>query len=198
MAKSNISFVCSSCGYDSSKWYGKCPECGEWNTMREFSVSQVAKKGSGGTTQQISTPTKISEVQTSQTIRISTGFSEFDRVLGAESQSGIVPGSVILLSGDPGVGKSTLLLQVALHLSSSTKKVLYVTGEESEAQVTLRAKRLSREKAFKDANLYVLATPYIDAALSHASKNSYDLVIIDSIQTMEGKMFQAMPAQSHK
>ncbi len=189
MAKaSNISFVCSSCGYDSQKWYGKCPECGEWNTMKEFSVPQGVKKSfSKETIVQISEPKKLSEVKTSQNSRISTGFSEFDRVLGAEASSGIVPGSVILLSGDPGVGKSTILLQIALYLSSHGKKVLYVTGEESEAQVTLRAKRLSKEAAFKNADLFVLATPYVDAALQHASKDKYDLVIIDSIQTMEGE-----------
>lgn len=196
--RSSTSFVCSSCGYDSPSWYGKCPECGEWNTMKEFVVSQSQSFSRGYSAQTKLkgqkngefiniAPSKLSEVKTSQNSRISTGFSEFDRVLGSETSAGIVPGSVILLSGDPGVGKSTVLLQVALYLSSHGKKILYVTGEESEAQVTLRAKRLSKETAFKNADLYILATPHVDAALTHAAKESYDLVIIDSIQTMEGE-----------
>lgn len=184
------SFVCSSCGYDSSKWYGKCPECGEWNTMKEFAVS--APTGSSRKTQKYGAasstiePKKVSEVPINTVVRVSTGFSEFDRVLGQETKSGIVPGSVILLSGDPGVGKSTILLQTALNLAFQNKKILYVTGEESEAQVTMRAKRLLGKKDLKDASLYILATSDIDAALLHAERETYDLVIIDSIQTMEG------------
>ncbi len=184
------SFVCSSCGYDSSKWYGKCPECGEWNTMKEFAVSAsvgtARKSQKYGTVSSTIEPKKVSEVPINTVVRVSTGFSEFDRVLGQEAKSGIVPGSVILLSGDPGVGKSTILLQTALNLAFQNKKILYVTGEESEAQVTMRAKRLLSTKDLKDASLYILATSDIDAALLHAERESYDLVIIDSIQTMEG------------
>jgi DNA repair protein RadA/Sms len=186
MAKNTTtSFVCSSCGYDSTKWYGKCPECGEWNTMREFKLAQT--KNSKLKTQNLSSqssisPRKISEVKISSTSRISTGFSEFDRVLGSEKTAGIVPGSAILLSGDPGIGKSTILLQTAINLSSDNK-ILYVTGEESEAQIALRAERLSKTK--KNLNLFILAASNIDAALESANKGSFDLVIIDSIQTME-------------
>jgi DNA repair protein RadA/Sms len=190
------SFVCGSCGYDSSKWYGKCPECGEWNTMKEFSVPESKRvRGLGGKTTGASEakPTKISDVKISSVNRFSTGFSEFDRVLGQEDLAGIVPGSVILLSGDPGVGKSTLLLQAALNLArgsesrpeKGSRKVLYVTGEESEAQVTLRAKRLLKERKLEDYNLFILASSNIDACLYQAEEVSYDLVIIDSIQTME-------------
>ena len=209
MAKNtSTAFVCGSCGYDSSKWYGKCPECGEWNSMKEFSVQQSqratgAKSQRGGNTIVVE-PKKVSEVPINTVIRVSTGFSEFDRVLGQETKSGIVPGSVILLSGDPGVGKSTLLLQVALNLSISTShvaekknkepttdnrqptRVLYVTGEESEAQVTMRAKRLLGKRDLKDAALFILATSDVDSALLHAEREKYELVIIDSIQTMEG------------
>lgn len=184
------SFVCSSCGYDSSKWYGKCPECGEWNTMKEFAVSaptgSARKSQKYGSANSTIEPKKVSEVPINTVVRVSTGFSEFDRVLGQETKSGIVPGSVILLSGDPGVGKSTILLQTALNLAFLDKKILYVTGEESEAQVTMRAKRLLAKKDLKDASLYILATSDIDAALLHAERETYDLVIIDSIQTMEG------------
>ncbi len=186
------SFVCSSCGYDSSKWYGKCPECGEWNTMKEFAVSAVSSTGGsknkkyGSANTSVVEPKKVSEVPINTVVRVSTGFSEFDRVLGQETKSGIVPGSVILLSGDPGVGKSTILLQTALNLAFQKKKILYVTGEESEAQVTMRAKRLLGTRDLKDASLFILATSDIDSALTHAEREQYDLVIIDSIQTMEG------------
>lgn len=191
MAKQNsTAFVCSNCGYDSTKWYGKCPECGEWNTMREFATSVGSvkvKTGRGNTQTQTTKPTKVSEVKLSSVVRVSTGFSEFDRVLGQEEKSGIVPGSVILLSGDPGIGKSTILLQTALNLAFEGKRILYVTGEESEAQVTMRAGRLVKAKKLEDAHLFILATSDIDAALTHAQQDKYDLVVIDSIQTMEGR-----------
>lgn len=189
MAKrSSTVFVCSSCGYESSTWYGKCPECSEWNTLKEFKLSQEQKSSSRSQSFTNQTePKKISQVQIASITRISTGFSEFDRVLGEEMKAGIVPGSVILLSGDPGVGKSTILLQTALNLSKN-QKVLYVTGEESEAQVTMRAQRLlNKGKNLSDLNLFILATSQIDAAISHAERENYQLVIIDSIQTMEGE-----------
>lgn len=203
MAKrSSTVFVCSSCGYESSTWYGKCPECSEWNTLKEFKLSQDQKSSSRSQslTNQAE-PKKISQVQIASITRISTGFSEFDRVLGEEMKAGIVPGSVILLSGDPGVGKSTILLQTALNLASrssrvegskdeeqTANRVLYVTGEESEAQVTMRAQRLlNKGKNLSDLNLFILATSQIDAAISHAERENYQLVIIDSIQTMEGE-----------
>lgn len=194
MAKNTTTaFVCGSCGYDSSKWYGKCPECGEWNSMKEFAVSastssSAASKGKkyGVSNTSVVEPKKVSDVAINTVVRVSTGFSEFDRVLGQETKSGIVPGSVILLSGDPGIGKSTILLQTALNLAFQNKKILYVTGEESEAQVTMRAKRLIGKKDLKDASLFILATSDVDSALSHAEREKYDLLIIDSIQTMEG------------
>lgn len=156
--------------------------------MKEFTLSPSQKTtGAKSQSRGVSSakPTKVSEVEVSTIIRVSTGFSEFDRVLGQEAKSGMVPGSVVLLSGDPGVGKSTLLLQTALNLALDQKKILYVTGEESEAQVTLRAKRLSKDATLKTANLFIMATSNIDAALEHAEQEKYDLVIIDSIQTME-------------
>ncbi|MGE5042153.1 MAG: DNA repair protein RadA [Candidatus Levyibacteriota bacterium] len=206
MSKTNISFVCSSCGYDSQKWYGKCPECGEWNTMKEFKTSE-SQRGRGAKSHSSkfvssAKPTRISDVKVNLVERFSTGFSEFDRVLGEEARAGIVPGSVVLLSGDPGVGKSTILLQTALNLADSkghvaggekttshslpaTRKILYVTGEESEAQVTLRAQRLQKDRKTNSENLFILATSDIDLALEQAQQEHFDLLIIDSIQTME-------------
>lgn len=159
--------------------------------MREFSVPQgvsgVGSRSQGKSLGPQAMPTKLSDVKITSITRVSTGFSEFDRVLGEETRAGIVPGSVVLLSGDPGVGKSTILLQTALNLSLGGKKILYVTGEESEAQVTLRAQRLAKVKSLVSANLFILATSDIDAALLHAEREQYSLVIIDSIQTMEGR-----------
>lgn len=157
--------------------------------MKEFSIpseSRAKSKERRFVGTQESAPKRISEVKISSNSRISTGFSEFDRVLGEESKAGIVPGSVVLLSGDPGVGKSTILLQTALNLSKN-QNILYVTGEESEAQVTLRATRLLKKGDLKDLNLFIMATSNIDAALMRAEEEKYALVIIDSIQTMEGE-----------
>lgn len=185
--------------------------------MREFRFAQDKKlnlKNKKSYTTEI-VPRKISEIKISATSRTSTGFSEFDRVLGKEEKAGIVPGSAVLIAGDPGIGKSTLLLQVALNLSLSRgpaggfppasarslrstarvsgalpppsplnhKKVLYVTGEESEAQVALRANRLG--KNLEKSELHILSTSNIDLVLEYSNKDKFDLLIIDSIQTME-------------
>ena len=125
-------FVCGECGYESAKWLGKCPGCGSWNTMVEESAAPVLR--SSGTSARAAS---LSEIQGGDAIRVSTEIAELDRVLGG----GIVAGSAILLGGDPGIGKSTLLMQVAAALSKQGK-VLYVTGEESAAQIKLRAERL--------------------------------------------------------
>lgn len=156
--------------------------------MREFKLAQTQKSPRGYSGQAKSgkeaEPKRISEVKISATSRVSTGFSEFDRVLGQEEKAGIVPGSAVLLAGDPGIGKSTLLLQVAVNLARSGKKILYATGEESETQVSMRAARLSKIKD-KESNLYVISTSNIDLVLEHSQKGEFSLVIIDSIQTME-------------
>ncbi len=136
--KSKSLFVCSSCGYESGKWYGRCPECSNWNTFQEVQVTDVKKSYAKETFASSSSPISLPQVESVSENRISTQNPEFDRVLGA----GIVPGSVILLSGDPGIGKSTILLQLSLTLSAQGKKILYITGEESESQVKLRAERI--------------------------------------------------------
>lgn len=198
MAK-DISFVCAACGYDSKKWYGKCPECGEWNTFKEFKIPVTTTRGRSSlkrSSQVISTtvsPKKLSDIKISDTKRLSTGFGEFDRVLGGQnSDQGIVPGSIILLSGDPGVGKSTVLLQVAFNVSKSGKKVLYVSGEESDGQIRLRAERVSTGKNFPD-EFFLLADTNIDTISAIIQNESYDLVILDSIQTVSSEAIPGLP-----
>src|SRR5258706_16210021 len=132
MAKTSISFVCQECGYDSPQWLGKCPECGTWNSFKEFRKTNLRGSSTTRGNIQVSTnvhPKTLQEIDLQTTQRIVTGFQEMDSVLGG----GIVPGSVILLAGDPGIGKSTLLLQLALNISQQGESVkfLYISGEES-------------------------------------------------------------------
>jgi DNA repair protein RadA/Sms len=183
--KSSISFVCQECGYESPKFLGKCPECGEWNTLKEFKVqSSKFKAGENITGEKRNLkPKTLSEISPKSGERLLTGFVEMDTVLGG----GIVLGSVTLLAGDPGIGKSTLLLQTALNMSYENKKekILYISGEESEDQVQLRAKRLN--KNLKYENFLMLSTSDTDAAISTIEETKPALVIIDSIQTMESE-----------
>ncbi len=174
MAKPKLQFVCQSCGYISSKWLGHCPGCDEWNSMVEEQVaishSSKAAVGSG------SQPQPIDEVDTSRVPRRNTGLREVDRVLGG----GIVPGSLILIGGDPGIGKSTLLLQVASGISRDYGDVLYVSGEESAAQTKMRAERLGELQK----RLLVMTETNLDEIISQATTLKPALVVIDSIQTM--------------
>lgn len=184
MASKSV-YVCNSCGYESGKWYGRCPECDSWNSFQEVVVQ--AKKGKARVSSSLALPElqKIGTIQSVSESRTSTGFAEFDRVLGGkDTNTGIVPGSVMLLSGDPGVGKSTILLQLALKLSQAGKKVLYVTGEESESQVKMRAERIIESSKLSELPLFILSTTDIDLGLELAENTPPDLVIIDSIQTM--------------
>lgn len=188
-------FVCTSCGYDSTKWYGRCPECGNWNTFEAVAV--VPKRGAVAGHEFLtskSAPKKLIEVKSTQKERFSTGLSEFDRVLGgSESTTGIVPGAVMLLSGDPGIGKSTVLLQVAMLLSSKGKSVLYVSGEESLEQIKMRAERLGGYTDKKTERLTVFATTNIDDAASVIEKGKPGLVVIDSIQTLGSLELPGLP-----
>ncbi len=178
-------FICNKCGYESGKWYGRCPECDSWNSFEEMQVADK-KGGSRRSTLAVPDPIQIGVVQSVAENRTSTGFGEFDRVLGGRGDNiGIVPGSVLLLSGDPGVGKSTILLQLALNLATAGKKILYVTGEESESQVKMRAERIIKKtEVLENASLFIISTTDIDLALESAEATKPDLVIIDSIQTM--------------
>ena len=179
--KVTTSFVCQECGYDSPKFMGKCPECGEWNSLREIKTGPNIFTKQANSSIRSSTPKLLSEVSYKEGERIATGFSEMDEVLGG----GIVKGSVILLAGDPGIGKSTLLLQMALTLSSKSKTpVLYISGEESEQQIKLRAQRISKDK---NSKLLLSSLINTDQAVSVIEETKPSLVIIDSIQTMESE-----------
>ncbi len=172
--KNKTAYVCSLCGYDSAKWFGQCPSCGEWNTMEEFSVSASSEKKRGFNADR-TRAVAIDEISETSEIRYDTGISEFNRVLGG----GLVKGSLVLIGGDPGIGKSTILLQACKNLAV-TKKVLYVSGEESASQIKLRASRLDAT----GKNLFVLCETDAEYITEIIMKDRPDVVIIDSIQTM--------------
>ena len=168
-------YCCSECGAESAHWAGKCPSCGSWNTLVEMKLDAPSFSKAGGRSQTPPKPKKISELDMSTEIRFSTGISEFDRVLGG----GAVIGSLVLVGGAPGIGKSTLLLQMCGSIGQGGK-ILYVTGEESERQLKLRATRLGID----NGSLYVLAETDLDKILAGIDALKPDLVIVDSIQTV--------------
>ncbi len=187
-AKAKTYYICSECGYESAKWYGKCPSCGEWNSMNEEVKSAIPKtlgsavgitSGTAGMR-----PVKLAEISSSEEERYHTGLSELDRVLGG----GIVKGSLILMSGDPGIGKSTMLLQICQYLGERYR-ILYVSGEESARQIKLRAARLQ----VSSENLLLLTETNLQAVLEHIRLEKPDLVIIDSIQTMNHTELSSSP-----
>ena len=180
MAKPKSYFFCSECGYQSSSWLGKCPECGKWNTMQEEVVQAVktAAASRGTVAGAASRPKLIHEVTTSETQRIATHCAEFDRVLGG----GIVPGSLLLLGGEPGIGKSTLLLQTALSIPG--RRILYVSGEAREGQIKMRADRLCGEGRKDVGELYVVSETVTQRIFEHVEALKPDMLIVDSIQTI--------------
>lgn len=186
MAKTKTSFYCTACGSELSKWAGRCPDCKAWNTVEEFRRAPVAgvsrKTGYAGSNnpQMI----KLSEVADQKVTRIKVGINELDRVIGG----GIVPGSVILIGGDPGIGKSTLLLQVLAGLLDQLK-CLYVSGEESLQQINMRAKRLGLDVG----TLRCLTETSVEQILTVAEKEKPDLLVIDSIQTLYSEQVQSAP-----
>lgn len=174
-------YVCNQCGYENPKWYGKCPKCGEWDTMvEEVRTSESNNMSAKAANHALSGPgrgfpQKIKDIQTDGEHRYDTGLKEFNRVLGG----GLVKGSIVLLSGDPGIGKSTILLQVSQTLGQSLR-VLYVSGEESAHQIKLRANRLEVDSD----NLYVMSETNVELITEEMRSSKPDVVIIDSIQTM--------------
>lgn len=169
-------YICENCQFESPRWQGKCPSCDQWNTFQEKTVS-TTKKGmaSSGVLSGAATPTRLSEVKQHKVERIDTGISELNLVLGG----GLVPGSVILLGGDPGIGKSTLALQLANLLEASNHAVLYVSGEESAQQIAMRNNRLKMHE-----DISVLPETNLEVAMEAIEKTKPEVVIIDSIQTM--------------
>lgn len=192
MAKAkDTAFFCKECGYESAKWYGQCPACKEWNTFVEQPVSGKQPKGVINTrigTSAVKTDmktTRLSQISSQDKDRISTGIKEFDRVLGG----GIVEGSLVLVGGDPGIGKSTLLLQMCNNLALDNKKVLYISGEESLIQIKIRADRLGK---ISD-NLELLCETNLENIEAVLKKVMPEVVIIDSIQTMYKEDIGAAP-----
>ncbi len=173
MGKAQTIFVCQQCGKESIKWLGHCPDCDGWNTFVESLRTPVSQTATIHTS---NTPRELCQIVDEDKPRLSVSMEEFDRVLGG----GIVPGSLVLIGGDPGIGKSTLLLQICAIIAQGHKKVLYVTGEESLGQMRLRAKRLGLE----GERLFVLSETNFESILAHIQQVSPDLVIIDSIQTV--------------
>ena len=158
MAKIKSVYICSECGYESPKWYGKCPSCGEWNTMNEELVDKKASTVQKSITKSsYSKPVTINTIDTNDEERYNTGSEELDRVLGG----GIVKGSLVLLGGDPGIGKSTILLQICEKLGQSLK-ILYVSGEESKRQLKLRAQRLG----VNNGNIYIMTETDVEMLLN--------------------------------
>ncbi len=175
MSKQTIRFACQNCGYVSPRWTGKCPECGEWNSFVEELVEEPRKKQESKGKKSDIQIVPLSEVEVEEGKRITTGIEEFDRVLGG----GMMPGSVVLIAGDPGVGKSTLMMQLARD--QQLGKILYVTGEESRAQVRVRAQRLGLKEL---DNFFVLAETDLETVAKAVSDLNPVVLIVDSIQTL--------------
>ncbi len=183
-------YVCQNCAKQSSKWLGKCPDCGGWNTFVEERARPAAgaSKGMaarGGFRLREVKPVRFGEIESQDDSRTTTGINEFDRVLGG----GIVPGSLILIGGDPGIGKSTLLLQVADQLSRRNERVLYVSGEESERQIKMRGERLGVEAE----NLFLLPETNLENILDEVERNEPGAIIVDSIQTVFSSKIESAP-----
>jgi DNA repair protein RadA/Sms len=182
MAKNKTVFICQNCGAESAKWIGRCPACKEWNTYHEeIIVPASSRETSFLANQEKRKPELLDNIQADEKNRQKSGIAELDRILGG----GIVSGSLILLGGEPGVGKSTLALQLALALKS--KKILYVSGEESEEQISLRAKRMKNS----NPQCYILSETELESILIHSENIKPGLVIIDSIQTISTGMLES-------
>ena len=190
MAKDRTAYVCENCGYDSQKWLGKCPNCGQWNTFKEIKLSGGASKAMqpaamrGALTAMSTKPLKLKDISDIEEERIDMCDSELNRVLGG----GLVPGSIVLLGGEPGIGKSTLSLQTALRMKG--KEILYVSGEESSHQLKMRAQRLQGNDA-KD--LTILCETSLEKILEQLNELQPDLVVIDSIQTIASENIETAP-----
>ena len=175
--KDKIIFRCKTCGTQTPKWMGQCPDCGDWDSLiEETLVTRTPGVAGAGRPAIAAKPVPIESVEVSSSLRMDTGINEFDRVLGG----GIVSGSLVLIGGDPGIGKSTLMLQVLSTLAKAGKKCLYVSGEESISQLSMRGKRLGS----LGSSLFVVSETDLEAILAMAEKDQYDVMVVDSIQTV--------------
>ena len=195
MAKVKTHYVCQECGSNFPKWMGKCSECESWNSLVEETLSIAKEQNISSRNMQLGyignptrkeKPQRLQDIKAEENDRIKTSLEEFDRVLGG----GIVPGSMILLGGDPGIGKSTILLQAGFNLAKNGKKILYVTGEESLHQVRLRAKRM--EINVSD-NFYLLAETDINYIIENIKDSMPDVAVIDSIQAIYDPKLESAP-----
>ena len=192
MAKSYTQYICQDCGYSNPRYLGRCPNCGNWDTMAEERIekSNPSSSASSGRFNATSVPRPIQDIHSDEGKRMQLKHQEFSRVLGG----GLVPGSINLIGGDPGIGKSTLLLQIALEIAEN-EKVLYVSGEESERQIKMRADRLQRDQDGKAPNLpsklLLVTETNLDAILDHATEIKPKLLIVDSIQTSYLPQFES-------
>lgn len=188
MAKTKSAYFCQSCGYESAKWLGKCPSCNQWNTFVEEIIdkgtSHVPTWKSSSGTQRLNKPSRVEEIQSQSEERILTSDGELDRVLGG----GMVAGSVILIGGEPGIGKSTLMLQLALNMQG--RKILYVSGEESEQQIKMRAERITTKPK---ADCYILTETATQNIFKQIEQLNPELIIIDSIQTLHSAHIDSTP-----
>ena len=186
MAKIKTVFECQACGNQQSKWVGKCPQCGAWDSFLELNAQQIETlKEISKSTAKPSLAKQISEIEIEKVTRISTQNSELDLVLGG----GVVEGSLVLIGGSPGIGKSTLLLKIASNFAAQGKKTLYVSGEESASQIKMRAQRLD---AVKDG-LFLLTEILLENILAEVRKNEYKILVIDSIQTLYSEKIASAP-----
>jgi len=182
MTKAKTVFICQNCGVESAKWIGRCPSCKEWNTYHEEIIAPASSRGmSFSANMEKRKPELLDNIEADEKNRHKTGISELDRILGG----GMVSGSLILLGGEPGVGKSTLALQLALALKDT--KILYVSGEESEEQISLRAHRLKKS----NPQCYILSETELESILTHSENLKPGLIIVDSIQTVSTSMLES-------
>ncbi len=196
MAKDKIAYVCSNCGQESAKWIGKCPSCGQWNTFKEIRIAndsgQMAARNAAsvvraGKTNDKNKPMLLRDISSKDEPRIDMCDAELNRVLGG----GLVPGSIVLLGGEPGIGKSTLTLQTILNIPD--KKILYVSGEESAQQLKMRAERLQKKDSILSEQVLILTETSLERIFSHIKEEQPDIVIIDSIQTISTEDVDSSP-----
>ena len=186
MAKSRSLYECQACGYQTSKWMGKCPNCGAWEQIVELNKTQIEiLKQTSSNTKSCEQALPLTDIKEETIQRYSSNSKELDLVLGG----GIVPGSLVLIGGSPGVGKSTLLLKIAGNLAKNSKKILYVSGEESKSQIKLRANRLE----VNHKNIYLLTEIELENIFIELQNKNYDVLIVDSIQTIYTSKLTAAP-----